>query len=81
MSVAFKQVAESDHKKKLRVLALFIGLIVFVQIPYYFDNVKDTGNEKDDAVLEAGYDTVRAAIRAVFAWISFLVGGLMIALS
>ena len=81
LAYIFKRLEESDEKKKLRVLALLIGLVVFVQIPYYFDNVKNTGDEVLDDNLEVGYDTIRAGIRALVSYFVFIIGSLIVIMS
>lgn len=75
---AFQYADGTDNPKLLRVISLIIGLIVFVLLPYYFDDVNDTGNKEQDVALEAVYDTFIAGIRT---WLSswlLLIGTIII---
>ena len=81
IAYASKLAGGTEHPKKLRILAVFIGLIVFVQIPYYFDNIDDTGDEAADYALETAYDTLRASLRFTFAVFVFLSSGIAIAVA
>jgi len=77
---AFQSVRDSDHKKKLRIVYLFLGLLVFTIIPYFFDNVKDTGDKVVDVAAEGVWDTFRMILRLYISAVVFPIGSLLVLL-
>ena len=75
---AFQKASHLEHKRLARLVGLVVALYVFVRIPFWIDNVPDTGDAKKDKAVETAYDFLRSSIRASVASIVLVVGGIAI---
>lgn len=67
--------------KGWKILSVLLGLIVFIMLPFYFDDVENTGNKEQDKAVEAFSDAGTAVVRYIVSFIVFVTASIAIAVS
>lgn len=67
--------------KGFRILALLIGLIVFCNLPFMFDDEKNTGSKEADDFVENFSDGFSVVLRAYASVVVFIVFAIVISTS
>lgn len=67
--------------KGFKILSMIAGLIVFVMMPWYFNDVQNTGDKVFDDAAETLSDAASSVVRYIIAFITFVAAGIAIAVS